>query len=437
MATYNWSVLSDGQVINVTPAVDKIRIDIAGLQATQLQDWNWYLKNGTPTFLLRAADKSVEFSGLTIENFTASTLTFASGARFLAGDLQTGTTGDALGNRLTGGTSGDILLGLGGNDTLKGGSGDDILNGGDGNDLLDGGAGLDWAFYSRDGGSPLLANLMTGKIYQSGSVDTVISVEAVRGGMGDDTYIGNAAGNMFRGRGGVDYFDGHGGFDYVSFRERDVIQGAKVDLSTNRATNDGFGATDFLFNIEGVIGTSLADSLKGNSLANFLRGETGNDTLSGSSGNDTLDGGLGSDRLDGGSGNDVLLGGDGNDYLRGGSGADKLSGGKGLDRFKFSGATESGTSGTSRDSIQDFARGTDRIDLSVIDANAASSASNEAFTFIGSKTFSANATAQLRYAYDASKGAGVLYGSTDADTAAEFSIQIVGVASLTSSDFVL
>ena len=70
MATYNWSALSDGQVINFNPAVDKIRIDITGLQATHLQDWNWYLKNGTPTFLLRAVDKSVEFSGLTIENFT-------------------------------------------------------------------------------------------------------------------------------------------------------------------------------------------------------------------------------------------------------------------------------------------------------------------------------------------------------------------------------
>lgn len=437
MATYNWSALSDGQVINFNPAVDKIRIDIPGLQAPQLQDWNWYLKNGTPTFLIRAADKSVEFSGLTIENFTSTTLTFASGARFLAGDLQAGMAGDANDNLVTGGTVGDVLLGLGGNDTLKGGGGDDILHGGDGNDLLDGGSGMDWAFYSRDGFSPLLANLMTGKIYQSGSVDTVIGIEAVRGGMGDDTYIGNAAGNVFRGRGGIDYLDGHAGFDYAYYGERDVTQGARVDLSTNKATNDGFGNTDFLFNIEAVIGTYLADGITGDAFANLLRGEGGNDTLAGGNGNDTLEGGLANDRLDGGSGNDTLLGGDGNDYLKGGLGADNLLGGNGADRFAYSSTKETGTSATSRDIIQDFVRGSDRIDLAAIDANAATTTINNAFTFIGSKAFSTNATAQLRYTYDAIKGYGVLYGSTDADTAAEFSIQITGVAALGAGDFIL
>jgi len=437
MATYNWSALSDGQVINFNPAVDKIRIDITGLQATHLQDWNWYLKNGTPTFLLRAVDKSVEFSGLTIENFTSTTLTFASGARFLAGDGQTGTTGDANGNLLTGGTGSDVLFGLGGNDTLKGGSGDDFLNGGEGNDLLDGGAGTDWAFYSRDGTSPLLANLMTGKIYQSGSVDTLISVEAVRGGMGDDTYIGNAADNLFRGLGGIDYFNGHDGFDIVRYREGTATQGARVDLSLNKASNDGFGKVDYLFGIEGVIGTYFADNLKGDSANNLLDGDAGNDTLSGGSGNDILNGVAGNDRLDGGSGNDLLFGDDGNDYLKGGLGADKLSGGTGADRFVFSSAKETGTSATTRDVIQDFVRGTDRIDLATIDANAASSATNEKFSFIGSKAFSTNATAQVRYVYDASKDAGVLYGSTDADRTAEFSIELVGVGSLAASDFVL
>lgn len=437
MATYNWSALSDGQVINFNPAVDKIRIDIAGLQAPQLQDWNWYLKNGTPTFLIRAADKSVEFSGLTIENFTSTTLTFASGARFLAGDGLTGTTGDANGNLLTGGSVGDVLFGLDGNDTLRGGSGDDILNGGYGDDLLDGGAGMDWAFYSRDSASPLLANLMTGKIYQSGNVDSLISIEAVRGGMGDDTYIGNAADNLFRGLGGIDYFNGHDGFDIVRYREAIGTQGARVDLSLNRASNDGFGNADFLFNIEGVVGTYFSDSIKGDASNNLLHGDWGNDTLSGGAGNDSLDGGVGSDRLDGGSGNDLLFGGDGNDYLKGGLGADKLTGGTGADRFAFSSAKETGTSTTTRDAILDFVRGSDRIDLAAIDANAASSTANEAFTFIGSKAFGTNATAQLRYSYDATKGSGVLYGSTDADTAAEFSIQIVGATTLAATDFML
>ena len=61
----------------------------------------------------------------------------------------------------------------------------------------------------------------------------------------------------------------------------------------------------------------------------------------------------------------------------------------------------------------------------------------EQFKFIGSAGFSSNATAQLRYAYDEDQGFGVLYASTDADTAAEFSIQLMGVGSLAASDFVL
>jgi serralysin len=509
MATYNWSALSDGQVINFNPAVDKIHIDIPGLQAPQLQDWNWYLKNGTPTFLIRAADKSVEFSGLTIENFTASTLSFASGARFLAGDQLAGTTGDANANTIVGSSAGDLLFGLDGNDTLRGGIGDDILNGGAGDDALDGGAGMDWASYSRDSFAPLLANLMTGKIYQSGNVDTVINIEGVRGGMGDDAFIGNAADNLFRGVGGLDYFNGHDGFDIVRYREGTGTQGANVDLSTNSATNDGFGNADFLFNIEGILGTTFADTFKGDAFDNLLYGDAGNDTLTGNNGNDTLNGGAGIDRmsggagndtyhvdastdvvsetsatggidtvvssvtrtlgsyqenltlvgnvaingtgnssantlygndaantLDGGSGKDILAGGGGNDLLKGGLSADQLAGGSGRDSFVFSRVQDSGTSSSVRDLIHDFVRGSDRIHLSAIDANTATT-TNEAFTFIGSRAFNTNATAQLRYTYDATKGFGVLSGSTDADTAAEFSIQITGVPSLGSTDFVL
>jgi len=39
--------------------------------------------------------------------------------------------------------------------------------------------------------------------------------------------------------------------------------------------------------------------------------------------------------------------------------------------------------------------------------------------------------------YDEDQGFGVLYASTDADTTAEFSIQLIGVGSLAAGDFVL
>ena len=76
-----------------------------------------------------------------------------------------------------------------------------------------------------------------------------------------------------------------------------------------------------------------------------------------------------------------------------------------------------------------------RIDLSTLDANAGSTATNEAFSFIGSAAYSADATGQLRYVYSSTNGYGVLYGSTDADIAAEFAIQVTGVSTLAATDF--
>lgn len=49
---------------------------------------------------------------------------------------------------------------------------------------------------------------------------------------------------------------------------------------------------------------------------------------------------------------------------------------------------------------------------------------SQAFTFIGAAAFSANPTAELRYA------GGVLQGSTDADGFAEFEIRLTGAPAL-------
>lgn len=72
------------------------------------------------------------------------------------------------------------------------------------------------------------------------------------------------------------------------------------------------------------------------------------ETLTGGAGRDQLIGGLGSDRLEGGAGNDILVDGGGIDSLIGGAGADVFI-------FHADGAT---------DTILDFERGIDRIDLS-------------------------------------------------------------------------
>ena len=108
-----------------------------------------------------------------------------------------------------------------------------------------------------------------------------------------------------------------------------------------------------------------------------------------------------------------------------------MTGGLGADRFDFNQLSEIGI-GALRDIIADFKTSElDKIDLSTLDANSSSAATNEAFTFISNKAFSANATGQLRFAD------GILYGSTDADISAEFEIQLLGVSSMTSADFIV
>ncbi len=168
------------------------------------------------------------------------------------------------------------------------------------------------------------------------------------------------------------------------------------------------------------IGGALADTLWGLSSSETLKGNAGNDLIFGNGGNDSLYGG---------SDNDILSGGTGNDYLNGETGKDTLTGGSGYDIFDFNKYSELGNSSTTWDVITDFARGYDKIDLSTLDANPATS-TNNAFSFISSG--SAFTTAgQVKFL------SGVLYGNTDSDSTSEFAIQLTGITLLASSDMIL
>lgn len=170
-------------------------------------------------------------------------------------------------------------------------------------------------------------------------------------------------------------------------------------------------------------------SKTGTLLNNTLNGSIGADSLSGLAGSDTLNGKAGNDLLKGGAGADTLNGSAGHDTLIGGTGKDILNGGTGADYFKFTSITESGLTSATRDTINDFVRGKDKIDLSLIDANTAA-VGNQAFTtFIRSGGVFSEA-GQLKIKN------GILYGNTDSDTAAEFSIQIIGVTDLALADVV-
>lgn len=187
-----------------------------------------------------------------------------------------------------------------------------------------------------------------------------------------------------------------------------------------------------LSTVAALRGTSAANSMTGTSGMDGFYALGGDDAVSGEAGNDYIDGGSGNDLLTGGDGNDSLIGGAGNDRLIGLAGADVLSGGAGKDTFFFDDGN-TGTTAATRDQIRDFKAGQgDKIDLSTIDANGAG-AGDTAFTFIGTAAFNGNSTGKLRF--DAAHH--LLLGSTDADTAAEFSILLTGVSSMTGTNFIL
>lgn len=94
-----------------------------------------------------------------------------------------------------------------------------------------------------------------------------------------------------------------------------------------------------------------------------LNGLAGNDVIFGENGADVLNGGDGADLLLGGAGNDIITGGNGNDLIYGGSGNDQLTGGAGNDFFIFN-SRDKGLLGTpSVDTVTDFAKTEDYLDL--------------------------------------------------------------------------
>jgi Ca2+-binding RTX toxin-like protein len=376
---------------------------------------------------------------------------------YMVDDLRGGIGND----RLYGGYEDDFLYGDSGNDMLYGEQDDDFLSGGAGNDRLDGGIGADtmvggagndvyYVTLNDDGGvedtldeSAESFGNGTDTVYIPFQVESYVApvgIEIVRmnAGFGDTNVTGNASNNGLYGNAGDNMLDGGTGNDTLAggSGDDDLIGGAGTDsLSGGVGADDIAGGTG----ADRLSGGAGSDDLDGGSSADVLNGGTGNDTLAGGTendsligdtGNDTLSGGSGNDTLSGGSNNDRLIGDTGNDLLAGGSGTDLLAGGAGSDVFDWNALTETTTSTTGCDRITDFVHLQDDIDLSTLDANVGA-AGNQAFRFISSASFSA--AGQIRFAN------GFLYGSTDADSSAEFVIQIqfVGAATLSSGDFIL
>ncbi|WP_293483351.1 right-handed parallel beta-helix repeat-containing protein [Phenylobacterium sp.] len=193
-----------------------------------------------------------------------------------------------------------------------------------------------------------------------------------------------------------------------------VVLETVADLTGSAAVNYVLGA---LGDGEPVVATDVTADQKLAAKSNAdtpLRGGLGNDTLVGLGGNDTLNAG---------EGNDLLTGRGGNDHLIGGGGAD---------RFVFAGSYI-GRGGT--DLIADFSRADgDRINVHSIDANSLIAGDHD-FRFLGAGAFTRN-PGELRYEA-VSKTEVRVMGDLNGDGVADFAIRVVGVGTMTASDFIL
>jgi Ca2+-binding RTX toxin-like protein len=279
-----------------------------------------------------------------------------------------------------------------------------------GDDVLDGTLGrADTASYAEAANGVAVDLTISGPQNTGEGSDTLILIEnltgsafadTLKGSSGDNVLIGGAGDDMLIGRGGANRLDGGDGFDTVSYE--DMAASVRVDLSVTGSQYTGV-SSDWLINIERVVGSAFADTLIGNAGAN---------ALSGAGGNDLLTGGLGRDTLTGGADRDV---------------------------FDFNALADSAVGAPSRDVITDFQRGLDDIDLTGIDANTSRSG-DQGFRFIGTQDFRGR-EGELRYqTFDQTGTANdttVISGDINGDRIADFEIEIVGIVQLASGDFLL
>lgn len=236
---------------------------------------------------------------------------------------------------MNGMSSNITIIGGTGDDTFTGEAGDDILRGGEGNDHLDGGAGFDIADFS-DLSSDIVIDLELGTAVTAGDTDTLISIERIEAGSGNDTITGSSSRDIVLGGGGNDIYYGGDGDDFGRGDDgddilfggngndrlrgndgNDILSGGdgadnlhggsgadRVDYSTATSrvivnlnllgAQDTVGAgLDTLISIEQIQGSNFQDILHGNSNSNYVLGGAGNDYIDGGASGDFLDGGMG------------------------------------------------------------------------------------------------------------------------------------------------
>ncbi|MFL6843435.1 MAG: M10 family metallopeptidase C-terminal domain-containing protein [Allosphingosinicella sp.] len=269
-------------------------------------------------------------------------------------------------------------------------------------------------------------------IYGGRGVDTLL------GGLGNDIFffaekLQFAPGDTVNGGAGYDsvYFRGDYTIDFNApgyAGQFNSIESITLTSATDTRYARG-GPSEFDYSIK------LAD-------ANLAAGVelTINGTLLQSYETMVVDGSLETDgflRIFAGASDDTIKGGGQADLIHGNLGADTITGGGGADTFRYQKSGESTAS--SMDHILDFTPGTDKIELTRMDANTLA-AGNQDFYWIGSNAFGGTGAAsagELR-AYE-QNGTWFVEGDTDGNGTADLVIALTlqGQTPLSQNDFFL
>ena len=133
---------------------------------------------------------------------------------------------------LDGGSGNDKLRGKNGNDTILGGNGNDRLYGDKGNDQLNGGDGIDTVFFS--GKSNVVKLSITKEQNTKDGLDTLIGIENVNAGSGNDKVYGSKGSNTLNGGIGNDSLVGGKGDDtLIGGKGKDKLIGGKGKIFLN------------------------------------------------------------------------------------------------------------------------------------------------------------------------------------------------------------
>jgi VCBS repeat-containing protein len=154
-------------------------------------------------------------------------------------------------------------------DTITGDANDNQLDGRGGNDTIDGGAGNDWARYN-EAMQGVRVDLLQGKAFDDGQgigdapqtdgveFDTLISIENVLGGVGNDSIIGSTGANELQGGAGDDTLVGVEGNDTLQggAGNDSIIGGEGTDTAV-------FTLAKSAYKISGVLDQILVENISG------------------------------------------------------------------------------------------------------------------------------------------------------------------------------